>query len=85
MKNIFATSAVGKFTEKAENRVREGFSPLVEVMGDPKLIKVDRDYLREYESLLRSIPAWRDLSKIRYKINDIHELAVKAKENSDSL
>lgn len=54
-------------------------------MGDPKLIKVDRDYLREYESLLRSIPARRDLSKIRYKINDIHELAVKAKENSDSL
>lgn len=43
----------GKFTEKAENRVREGFSLLVEVMGDPKLVKVDRDYLREYESLLR--------------------------------
>ena len=54
----------GKFTEKAENRVREGFSLLVEVMGDPKLIKVDRDYLREYESLLRSIPARRDLAKI---------------------
>lgn len=75
----------GKFTEKAENRVREGFSLLVEVMGDPKLIKVDRDYLREYESLLRSIPARRDLAKIRYKINDIHDLVVKAKENGDSL
>lgn len=54
-------------------------------MGDPKLIKVDRDYLREYESLLRSIPARRDLAKIRYKINDIHDLVVKAKENGDSL
>lgn len=75
----------GKFTGKAENRVREGFSLLVEVMGDPKLVKVDRDYLREYESLLRSIPARRDLAKIRYKINDIHELMVKAKENGDSL
>ncbi|MGO2725221.1 MAG: tyrosine-type recombinase/integrase [Raoultella ornithinolytica] len=75
----------GKFTEKAENRVREGFSLLVEVMGDPKLVKVDRDYLREYESLLRSIPARRDLAKIRYRINDIHELMVKARENGDPL
>jgi len=75
----------GKFTGKAENRVREGFSLLVEVMGDSKLVKVDRDYLREYESLLRSIPARRDLAKIRYKINDIHELMVKAKENGDPL
>ena len=75
----------GKFTEKAENRVREGFSLLVEVMGDPKLVKVDRDYLREYESLLRSIPARRDLPKIRYRINDIHELMVKARENGDPL
>lgn len=75
----------GKFTGKAENRVREGFSLLVEVMGDSKLVKVDRDYLREYESLLRSIPARRDLAKIRYKINDIHELMVKAKQNGDPL
>ncbi|EMJ8525896.1 site-specific integrase, partial [Klebsiella aerogenes] len=75
----------GKFTGKAENRVREGFSLLVEVMGDSKLVKVDRDYLREYENLLRSIPARRDLAKIRYKINDIHELMVKAKENGDPL
>ncbi|ELO4324208.1 site-specific integrase [Escherichia coli] len=75
----------GKFTEKAENRVREGFSLLVEVMGDPKLVKVDRDYLREYESLLRSIPARRDLAKIRYRINDIHELMVKARENGAPL
>ncbi|TXE54128.1 site-specific integrase [Serratia ureilytica] len=75
----------GKFTEKAENRVREGFSLLVEVMGDPKLVKVDRDYLREYESLLRSIPARRDLAKIRYRINGIHELMVKARENGDPL
>lgn len=75
----------GKFTQKAENRVREGFSLLVEVMGDPKLVKVDRDYLREYESLLRSIPARRDLAKIRYRINDIHELMVKARENGAPL
>ncbi|UBH70311.1 hypothetical protein [Klebsiella quasipneumoniae] len=54
-------------------------------MGDSKLVKVARDYLREYESLLRSIPAKRDLAKIRYKINDIHELMVKAKENGAPL
>lgn len=75
----------GKFTEKAENRVREGFSLLLEVMGDSTLEKVDRDFLRKYESLLRSIPARRDLAKIRYKINDIHELIGKAKENGDPL
>ncbi|HIA2697481.1 TPA: DUF6538 domain-containing protein [Escherichia coli] len=75
----------GKFTEKAENRVREGFGLLLEVMGDSTLEKVDRDFLRKYESLLRSIPARRDLAKIRYKINDVHELIVKAKENSDPL
>ncbi|WP_271874423.1 site-specific integrase [Pectobacterium sp. A5351] len=75
----------GKFTEKAENRIREGCSLLAEVMGDPTLEKVDRDFLRKYESLLRSIPARRDLAKIRYKINDVHELIVKAKENGDPL
>ncbi|MEC5639069.1 hypothetical protein [Klebsiella quasipneumoniae] len=69
----------GKFTEKAENRVREGFSLLLEVMGDSTLEKVDRDFLRKYESLLRSIPARRDLAKIRYKINGIHELIAKKK------
>ncbi|EMW3378186.1 integrase, partial [Yersinia enterocolitica] len=75
----------GKFTEKAENRIREGFGLLLEVMGDSTLEKVDRDFLRKYESLLRSIPARRDLAKIRYKINDLHELIVKAKENGDPL
>ncbi|EOC9237235.1 tyrosine-type recombinase/integrase [Enterobacter hormaechei] len=75
----------GKFTEKAENRVREGFGLLLEVMGDSTLEKVDRDFLRKYESLLRSIPARRDLAKIRYKINDIHALIVKAKENDAPL
>ena len=75
----------GKFTEKAENRVREGFGLFLEVMGDSTLEKVDRDFLRKYESLLRSIPARRDLAKIRYKINDVHELIVKAKENGDPL
>jgi hypothetical protein len=51
VKNIFATSAEihGKGRESSPG----GFSLLVEVMGDPKLVKVDRDYLREYESLLR--------------------------------
>ena len=85
MKSIFATSAGGKFTEKAEYRVREGFSLLVEVMGDPELVKVDRDYLHEYESLLRSIPARRDLAKIRLKNNDFHDLMVKARENGNPL
>ncbi|HAJ5612113.1 TPA: site-specific integrase [Escherichia coli] len=75
----------GKFTEKAENRVREGFGLLLEVMGDSTLEKVDRDFLRKYESLLRSIPARRDLAKIRYKINDLNGLIVKAKESGDPL
>ncbi len=85
MKNIFATSAGEKFTAKAENRVREGFGLLLEVMGDSTLEKVDRDFLRKYESLLRSIPARRDLDKIRYKINGIHELIAKTNENGDPL
>jgi hypothetical protein len=85
VKSIFATSAGGKFTEKAEYRVREGFSLLVEVMGDPELVKVERDYLHEYESLLRSIPARRDLAKIRLKNNDFHDLMVKARENGNPL
>lgn len=75
----------GKFTEKAENRVREGFGLLLEVMGDSTLEKVDRDFLRKYESLLRSIPARRDLAKIRYKINDLNGFIVKAKESGDPL
>lgn len=58
---------------------------MIEVMGDPKLVKVERNYLRDYESLLRSIPARCDLAKIRKKFNDIHEFIVKAKENGDPL
>ncbi|KAJ9434351.1 Phage integrase family protein [Candidatus Pantoea symbiotica] len=75
----------GKITVAAVNDTKKFFSFMIELMGDVTLDTVDRDFLRAFESKLRTIPANRDKAKIKYGLNGINELIAKAAENEDPL
>ncbi|EPT8921564.1 tyrosine-type recombinase/integrase [Cronobacter dublinensis] len=61
------------------------FALMIEVMGDIRLEHFDRDFLRAYESKLRTIPANRNLMKIKYGVKTLDELIVKSAEHGDKL
>ncbi|MEX5390585.1 site-specific integrase [Enterobacter cloacae] len=61
------------------------FALMIEVMGDIRLEHFDRDFLRAYESKLRTIPANRNLKKIKYGVKTLDELIVKSAEYGDKL
>ena len=64
---------------------REFFDLMIEVMGDIQLESFDRDFLRAYESKLRTIPANRNLMKMKYGVKTLDEAIVKAAERGDKL
>lgn len=64
---------------------RDFFDLMIEVMGDIQLESFDRDFLRAYESKLRTIPAKRNLMKIKYGVKTLDEAIVKAAERGDNL
>lgn len=64
---------------------RDFFDLMIEVMGDIQLESFDRDFLRAYESKLRTIPANRNLMKMKYGVKTLDEAIVKAAERGDKL
>jgi hypothetical protein len=58
---------------------------MIEAMGDIQLEDFDRDFLRAYESKLRTIPANRNLVKAKYGVKTLDELIAKAAEHGDKL
>lgn len=46
----------------------------VELMKDPKLGVIDREFIREYEANLKRVPAKRNIASQRHKTNDIAKL-----------
>lgn len=64
---------------------RDFFDLMIEVMGDIQLESFDRDFLRAYESKLRTIPANRNLMKLKYGVKTLDEAIVKAAERGDNL
>ncbi|MBA7856582.1 site-specific integrase [Enterobacter sp. RHBSTW-00901] len=74
-----------KAAETVLNAHRDFFDLMIEVMGDIRLEYFDRDFLRAYESKLRTIPANRNLMKIKYGVKTLDELIVKSAEHGDKL
>lgn len=64
---------------------RDFFDLMIEVMGNIQLENLDRDFLRAYESKLRTIPANRNLMKMKYGVKTLDEVIVKAAECGDKL
>lgn len=64
---------------------RDFFDLMIEVMGDVRLEHFDRDFMRAYESKLRTIPAKRNLMKIKYGVKTLDELIAKSAEHGDIL
>jgi len=58
---------------------------MIEAMGDIQLEDFDRNFLRAYESKLRTIPANRNLAKAKYGVKKLDELIAKASECGDIL
>jgi hypothetical protein len=58
---------------------------MIEAMGDIQLEDFDRDFLRAYESKLRTIPANRNLVKAKYGVKTLDQLIAKAAECGDKL
>lgn len=74
-----------KAAETVLNAHQDFFGLMIEVMGDIRLEYFDRDFLRAYESKLRTIPANRNLMKIKYDVKTLDELIVKSAEHGDKL
>lgn len=74
-----------KAAETVINAHHDFFGLMIEVMGDIRLEYFDRDFLRAYESKLRTIPANRNLMKIKYGVKTLDELIVKSAEHGDKL
>ncbi|EPO1789856.1 tyrosine-type recombinase/integrase [Cronobacter turicensis] len=75
----------GKVSESAINDIRNYFTFMIEAMGDIQLEDFDRDFLRAYESKLRTIPSNRNLAKAKYGVKTLDELIAKAAECGDKL
>ncbi|HFV9237517.1 TPA: tyrosine-type recombinase/integrase [Enterobacter mori] len=75
----------GKVSESAISDIRNYFGFMMEAMGDIQLEEFDRDFLRAYESKLRTIPANRNLVKAKYGVKTLDELITKAAECGDKL
>ncbi|HDW2397691.1 TPA: site-specific integrase [Enterobacter cloacae] len=75
----------GKVSEAALRDIRYYFDLMIEVMGDIQLEDFDRDFLRAYESKLRTIPANRNLMKGKHGVKTLDELIAKAAECGDKL
>ncbi|HDS0838353.1 TPA: integrase, partial [Escherichia coli] len=75
----------GKVSESAISDIRNYFSFMIEAMGDIQLEDFDRDFLRAYESKLRTIPANRNLVKAKYGVKTLDQLIAKAAECGDKL
>lgn len=75
----------GKISDSAINDIRNYFAFMIEAMGDIQLKSFDRDFLRDYESKLRMIPANRNLFKAKYGVKTLDELITKAAEYGDKL
>lgn len=75
----------GKVSESAISDIRNYFGFMIEAMGDIQLEDFDRDFLRAYESKLRTIPANRNLVKAKYGVKTLDELIAKAAECGDRL
>ncbi|EGO9718444.1 integrase, partial [Escherichia coli] len=75
----------GKVSESAISDIRNYFGFMIEAMGDIQLEEFDRDFLRAYESKLRTIPANRNLVKAKYGVKTLDELIIKAAEFGDKL
>lgn len=75
----------GKVSESAISDIRNYFGFMIEAMGDIQLEEFDRDFLRAYESKLRTIPANRNLVKAKYGVKTLDELITKAAEFGDKL
>ena len=75
----------GKVSESAISDIRNYFSFMIEAMGDIQLEDFDRDFLRDYESKLRTIPANRNLVKAKYGVKTLDQLIAKAAECGDKL
>lgn len=75
----------GKVSESAISDIRNYFSFMIEAVGDIQLEDFDRDFLRAYESKLRTIPANRNLVKAKYGVKTLDQLIAKAAECGDKL
>ena len=75
----------GKISESAISDIRNYFGFMIEAMGDIQLEDFDRDFLRAYESKLRTIPANRNLVKAKYGVKTLDDLITKSAECGDKL
>ncbi len=75
----------GKISPAAVRNIRYYFDLMIELMGDITLENFDRDFLRDYESKLRQIPANRNLAKTKHGVKTLDELIVKAAESGEKL
>lgn len=63
-----------RWTEETAIRTRSMIGLFLEIMGDPTLGQIDRDFVRNYIQKLKRVPHHRDIAKKQHKTDDINKL-----------
>lgn len=64
----------GKWTEESRLRMRSMIGLFIELMDDPLLGAVDREFVRAYVSRMKDVPANRDVLKKKLGTSDVRRL-----------